>query len=67
MATASASSSAGKLNLKSVDMMRLRLRLLKMFKLGGSPGIVVMGGDMCLKVVSSNPSTMYWMDIFNTY
>ena len=66
MATASASSSAGKLNLKSVDMMRL-LRLLKMFKLGGSPGIGVMGGDVCLKVVSSNPSTMYWMDIFNTY
>ena len=28
---------------------------------GGSPGLVVMGGD---SVVGSNPSTIYWMDIF---
>ena len=27
---------------------------------GGSPGLVVTGG----KVVCSNPSTSYWMDIF---
>ena len=24
-----------------------------------------MGGDSCPKVVSSNPSTVYWMDIFS--
>ena len=30
--------------------------------LGGSPGLVVMGGNPM--VVSSIPSTVYWMDIF---
>ena len=34
---------------------------------GRSPGLVVMGGDSCLKVVGSNPSTVYWMDIFHIY
>ena len=26
---------------------------------------MVMGGDSCLKVVGSNPDTVYWMDIFS--
>ena len=32
---------------------------------GGSPGLAVMGGDSRQKVVGSNPSTRYWMDIFS--
>ena len=32
---------------------------------GGSPGLVVMGGDSCPKVMSSNHSTVYWMEIFS--
>ena len=31
----------------------------------GSHGQVVMGGDSCLKVVGSNPSTVYRMDTFS--
>ena len=31
--------------------------------MGGSSGLVVIGGDSCPKVVGSNPSTVYWMDI----
>ena len=31
---------------------------------GGSPGLVVMRGDSFPKVVGSNPTTVYWMDIF---
>ena len=31
---------------------------------GGSPGLVVLGGDF-LKVVGSNPGTVCWMDIFS--
>ena len=30
---------------------------------GGSPGLVVMGGE----VVGSNPGTVYWRDIFHIY
>ena len=33
--------------------------------LGGSPGLVVMGRDSRLKVMGSNPGTVYWMDIFS--
>ena len=33
--------------------------------MGGSPGLVVMGGDSCPKVVSLNPGTVYWIDIFS--
>ena len=32
--------------------------------LGGSPCLVVMGGDSVSKVVSSNPGTLHWKDIF---
>ena len=32
---------------------------------GGSPGLVVMERDSFPKVVSSNPGTVYWMDIFH--
>ena len=32
---------------------------------GGSPGLVVMGGDSRLKVVGSKPSAVYLMDIFS--
>ena len=32
---------------------------------GGSPGLVVMGGDSYSMVVSSNPGTAYWIDIFS--
>ena len=32
---------------------------------GGSPGLVVMGGDSVPKVVISNPGTLYCMDIFS--
>ena len=32
---------------------------------GGSPGLVVMGRAHVLKVVGSNPGTVYWMDIFS--
>ena len=35
---------------------------VKIYTLGGSPGLVVLGGD--LKVVGSNPSIEQWMDIF---
>ena len=31
--------------------------------MGGSPGLLVMGGDFVPKVVGSNSSTAYWMDI----
>ena len=31
----------------------------------GSPSLVVRGGDSYQKVVSSNPSAGYWMDIFS--
>ena len=31
---------------------------------GGSPGLVIMGGDSCWMVVGSNPSTVCCMDIF---
>ena len=35
---------------------------------GGNPGLVVMGGGSSSKIVSSNPGTVYWMDIFsNTF
>ena len=33
--------------------------------LGGSPGLVVMGGNSRPKVVGSNPGTVDWMDIFS--
>ena len=33
--------------------------------MGGSHGLVVMGGDSCPKVVSSNPGTKYLIDIFS--
>ena len=33
--------------------------------MGGSPGLVVMGGDSRPKVVGSSPGTGYWMDIFS--
>ena len=33
--------------------------------MGGSPGLVVMGRDSCPKVVGSNPSIVYWMDMFS--
>ena len=33
--------------------------------LGGSPGLVVMGGDSCSEGCGLNPSTVYWMDIFS--
>ena len=32
---------------------------------GGSPGLVVMEGDSSPKVVGSNPSTIYWMNILS--
>ena len=32
--------------------------------MGGSPGPVVMGETRVPKVVSLNPGTVYWMDIF---
>ena len=32
-----------------------------------SPGLVVMGVTNVLKVMGSNPSTVYWMDIFHVY
>ena len=36
------------------------------FSLGGSPGLVVMGGDSRSEgLVGSNPSAIYWMDIFS--
>ena len=35
--------------------------------LSGSPGLVVMEKSDFLKVVASNPSTVYWMDIFHVY
>ena len=34
---------------------------------GGSPGLVVMGKTPILKVMGSNPGTVYWMDIFLKY
>ena len=35
---------------------------------GGRLGLVVMGGASSSKIVSSNPGTIYWMDIFsNTF
>ena len=38
---------------------------LRYIILGGSPGLVVVGGDHVPKVVSLNPNTVYWMDIFS--
>ena len=32
---------------------------------GGSPGLVVMGDDSCSIGMGSNPSAVYWMDIFS--
>ena len=37
----------------------------KVLKMGGSPGLVVMGRDSRPKVVGLNPGTVYWMDIFS--
>ena len=34
-------------------------------KLGGSPGLVVMGETNVLKVMGSNHSTVFWMDVFS--
>ena len=39
--------------------------LLTLFFQGGSPGLVVMGRDLHSKGCGSNPSTVYWMDIFS--
>ena len=36
-------------------------------KWSGIPGLVVKGGDLYQKVVSSNPGARYWMDIFHIY
>ena len=35
--------------------------------MGGNPGIVVMGGDSCSKIVGSNPGTVNWMDFFTKF
>ena len=35
------------------------------YKLGGSPGLLVIGETRDSKVMGSNPSTIYWMDIFS--
>ena len=35
------------------------------FKMGGSPGLVVMGGDSWSKGHGSNPGAVYWMDILH--
>ena len=40
---------------------------LKDLELGGSPGLVVTGGDWYFKGQGSNPSTVYWMNIFHIY
>ena len=40
-------------------------KCLRYIILGGSPGLVVVGGDHVPKVVSLNPNTVYWMDIFS--
>ena len=39
--------------------------LLKNDNMGGSPGLVVKEETHNLMVVSSNPGTGYWMDIFS--
>ena len=39
------------------------ITLIKSKHWGRSPGLVVMGGDSVLKVVGSNHSAVYWMDI----
>ena len=31
--------------------------------MGGSPGLVVMGGGSCPRVIGSNPGTIYWIDM----
>ena len=39
----------------------------KKLLVGGSPGLVVMGGDSCSKSVGSSLRTVYWTDIFHIY
>ena len=39
----------------------LNIPLKNIKELGGSPGLVVMGGDSCSK--GSNPGAVYWMDL----
>ena len=46
-------------NVKMVKLKSLKQLLFK----GGRPGLVVMGGDSCPKVMGSNPGTIYWMDM----
>ena len=41
------------------------MAFIKLATYGGSPGLVVMGGDSRLKIVGSNPSAVYCMDIFH--
>ena len=46
---------------------RWKIMLKHIYELGGTPGLVVMGGGSLLEVVSSNPSAVYWMDTFHIY
>ena len=39
-----------------------KVLLTKVELLGGSPGLVVMEGDLCAEGMCLNPSAVYWMD-----
>ena len=47
------------------EMAMMVLTHLKIQNEGGSPGLLVKGGTHNQKVVSSNPSAVYWMDKFH--
>ena len=51
----------------SLELLNLRFETLKVLgKMGGSPGLVVLGDTSCdQEVISSNPSTVYWKDIYS--
>ena len=46
-----------------VQFQFLKLQNKQFSVLGGSPGLVVMGGGSHLKVMGSNPGTVYWMEM----
>ena len=51
--------------LQKIEQRHLGIMLERTYCQGGSHVLVVMGGDSCYKGWSSNPSAVYWMDIFS--
>ena len=46
---------------------KFQLTIVRTTTAGGNFSLVVMGGDSWYEDHCSNPSTIYWMDIFHIY